>query len=210
MNTASCAIDTALAPAWRQVDEPADLVQIFDPEVQVCSWRREFDPAITAYLATPVQAGTLQTIASLHAGDRPRLPDLPAGSGREALIDDIAMLGDMLRDLLDCAAAGLRLARVKHAMCPGWHMDRTGIRLVCTYQGPGTEWLDDQGVDRRSSRLERLKDDTFIQAAPGEVVLLKGVLWQGNDGLGAVHRSPEITDDAGPRTLVTLDPLWEA
>jgi hypothetical protein len=42
------------------------------------------------------------------------------------------------------------------------------------------------------------------------VVLLKGALWQGNERLGAVHRSPEIAAGAGVRTLVTLDPLWKA
>ena len=93
-------------------------------------------------------------------------------------------------------------------MCPGWHIDRVGIRLVCTYQGPGTQWLDDQVVDRSGLHHSRIQEKTAVQAATGEIVLLKGALWQDNEALGAVHRSPELAPGAPLRTLVTLDPLW--
>jgi len=199
-----------LPPTWRQSAQIADLADIFDPAVQVCTWRREFDPAISTYLAGIEQDGPLQTLENLTAQHRPRFPSLPAGTGRAELIADLVQLRDIVQDLLGCPAVGLRLARVRHAMCPGWHIDQTGVRLVCTYQGAGTQWLDDQGIERRNSSLERMEDGTFLQAAPGEVVLLKGALWQGNEKFGAVHRSPEVADGAGLRTLVTLDPLWQA
>lgn len=210
MRSATALEDPPLLPTWRQTAQIAGLADVFDPAVQVCTWRREFDPAITAYLADLEQAGTLQTIETLTAQNRPHLPCLPAGPGRAALIGDLALLRDIVQDLLGCPAVGLRLARVRHAMCPGWHVDQTGIRLVCTYQGPGTQWLDDQSIERRNLRLGRMEESAFIQATPGEAVLLKGALWQGNESLGAVHRSPEVASGAGLRTVVTLDPLWQA
>lgn len=118
----------------------------------------------------------------------------------------IELLGDIVGELLGCDAIGLRVARIDRAMCPGWHVDHTGIRLVCTYQGPGTEWLDAQDVDRRE--LPSIKA-AFVQATPGEIVLLKGSLWQDNEAFGAVHRSP-APSPVSLRTLVTLDPLWDA
>jgi len=201
-------------PTWRAVSELADLVEIFDPDVQVCVWQRAVDASIAAYLSGLERAGTLQAIETLSAEDPPRLARLPAGPdsvpGLAALIDDLAFLREITCELLGCPAVGLRFARVDHAMCPGWHIDRVGLRLICTYEGPGTQWLADQGLDRSKPGLTRMADGVHIRAGAGDVVLLKGALWQGNERFGAVHRSPEIPPDAGARTLVTLDPLWQA
>ena len=199
---------TPAVPTWRRVPELADLAEIFDPGIQVCSWQREIDPAIGTYLSGLHQARELQVIETLSPVAQPRLEALPAGSGRASLMDDLTLLRELLCELLGCSEVGLRLARVGHAMCPGWHLDRVGIRLVCTYQGPGTEWLDNQSVERHDLHSSRTREGAAIQAFPGEIVLLKGPLWQGNDGFGAVHRSPELAPDADLRTVVTLDPLW--
>jgi hypothetical protein len=214
MTIQSSTLASTRAATWRRVSELPDLVETFDPGVQVCVWQREIDPSISAYLTGLERTGMLQAIETLSAEGRPRLARLPAGlepvPGRAALIDDLAFLREIACELLGCPAVGLRLARVGHAMCPGWHIDRVGIRLICTYEGPGTQWLDDQGVDRSVPSLARMADGAYIQAGAGEVVLLKGAFWQGNERLGAIHRSPDIAPDAGARTLVTLDPLWQA
>ena len=199
---------TPAVPTWRRVSELADLVEIFDPGVQVCAWQREIDPAIETYLAQLHQTGELQVLETLSPAAQPRLDALPGGTGRASLIEDLSLLREVVCELLDCAAAGLRLARLGHAMCPGWHVDRVGIRLVCTYQGPGTQWLDDQNTDRRDLRSDETKESALVQASPGEIVLLKGALWQGNDAFGAIHRSPCLGSSAALRTLITLDPLW--
>ncbi|PVV12282.1 MAG: hypothetical protein B6D72_08125 [gamma proteobacterium symbiont of Ctena orbiculata] len=201
---------TPAMPTWRRVPELADLVEIFDPGMQVCTWQREIDPAIGAYLSELHQTGELQVVEALSSAAKPKLDCLPAGPGRAPLIDDLSLLREIVFELMGCSEVGLRLARVGYAMCPGWHVDRTSIRLVCTYQGPGTQWLDDQDVDRRDLHSGRMGESAFIQAVPGEIVLLKGALWQGCDAFGAVHRSPELAPDSALRTLVTLDPLWRA
>ena len=199
---------TPTLPTWRRVAELADLAEIFDPDVQVCSWQRETDPAIGSYLSGLHQAGEMQVIEALSPAAQPRLESLPAGSGRASLMDDLALLSEIVCELLGCSEVGLRLARVGRAMCPGWHLDRVGIRLVCTYQGSGTEWLDNQNVKRNDLHADRMTDGAVIQAVQGEIVLLKGALWQGNDPFGAVHRSPELAPGSPLRTVVTLDPLW--
>ena len=95
-------------------------------------------------------------------------------------------------------------------MCPGWHVDRVTIRVICTYRGPGTQWLADQCVDRSSLKAPALAHDRGVSARIGEVVFLKGNGWPGNEQLGAVHRSPEVPDGGGTRIVATLDPLWPA
>jgi hypothetical protein len=199
-----------VAPTWRRVAELADLVEVFDPEVQVCSWQREIDPAIERYLSQLDPTREMQRIETLCCSVQPTLESLPAGSGRGSLIDDLALLREIVCELLGCGEIGLRFARIRHAMCPGWHVDRAGIRLVCTYLGPGTQWLDDQSIERSDLRSDEMRDGPVIQAAPGEIVLLKGSLWQYNEAFGAIHRSPELAPSTSLRTLVTLDPLWRA
>ena len=195
-------------PTWRRVPELADLVEIFDPGMQVCSWQRDINPAIESYLSQLHLTGELQILETLLPSPQPKLDGLPGGPGRAALMEDLSLLRDVVCDLLGWAAVGLRLARIGRAMCPGWHIDRVGIRLVCTYQGPGTQWLDDQDIDRRDLCPGRTEGGAFTEAIPGEIVLLKGTLWQDNEAIGAVHRSPQVAPDAALRTLVTLDPVW--
>jgi len=74
-------------------------------------------------------------------------------------------------------------------------------------QGGGTDWLDNQTVDRD---LLGKTDNPFFQKAniqnlnAGDVALLKGESWIGNSGRGLVHRSPEIINGES-RLLLTLD-----
>ncbi|MEJ2630706.1 MAG: DUF1826 domain-containing protein [Acidihalobacter sp.] len=209
MSEANVALEAIpVVPIWRRVSELADLVEIFDPAVQVCSWRREIDPAIETYLSQLHQTGALHVLETLSPAAQPRLNALPGVTGRASLIEDLSLLREVVCELLGCVAAGLRLARVGRAMCPGWHVDRVGIRLVCTYQGSGTQWLDDQNIDRRDLSPGRMKENAFIEASSGEIVLLKGALWQDNNTFGAIHRSPGLRSSASLRTLITLDPLW--
>lgn len=199
---------TSTAPTWRRVSELADLIEIFDPTVQICTWQRGVDADIETYLSQLDQTQELQLLETLSPNSQLKLDHLPEGPGRALLMEDLSLLREVLCELLDCATVGLRLARVGRAMCPGWHVDRDGIRLVCTYQGPGTQWLADQDVDRGDLRPDPTGEEAYIQAVPGEIVLLKGSLWQGNEAYGAVHRSPDLGFSTAFRTLITLDPLW--
>ena len=126
----------------------------------------------------------------------------------------------MLGELLDAATIGFRLEVVGKAMCPRLHVDRVGIRLLCTYRGPGTGWVEDASVDRRflGAASGGQPDETSglllaghrIEAIPPfAVALLKGSLWQGNGGRGIVHRSPAVAAEQAPRVLLAMDAGWE-
>jgi len=197
-----------VVPNWRRVSELVDLAEIFEPDAQVRTWARPIDPRILTYLESIAHVDTHQRIETLASGERPELDALPAGEGRDQLVEDIAQLSEILCELMDCPAVGLRGTRVEHAMCPKWHIDRVPLRMLCTYEGPGTEWLEDQEVDRSQLANPEVIEMPCHRAAVGEVVLLKGSLWQSNETKGAIHRSPVIAHDAGRRTLISLDPLW--
>lgn len=200
-------------------DDPLSLTRIFDAEIQLAQWRRPVDTSIAHWLdanANDLGYGFRQT---LSPGQAPELGKLPAGAGRDALTQDLALLAEMLGELLDAPTIGLRLEVVRQAMCPRLHVDRVGIRMLCTYRGPGTEWVEEAAVDRRflgaASGGKPDENSGLLQPGhhiehipPYTVALLKGCLWQGNNGRGIVHRSPKVPEQQGPRVLVALDAGW--
>ena len=176
----------------------AGLAAIFEPEVQICYLHRRppaaLSAAIDAHHASAWHARrdivSLASSSSVEWGER-----FPA-----VLKDDIAWLLEIYSDLIGCDAIGIRFEVLSEAMCPGFHVDQCGIRLICTYRGPGTEWALPGSRGAAQASVE--------QASAFSIVLVKGGLWQGNAGRGGIHRSPELPAGNPPRLLLTLDALW--
>lgn len=140
----------------------------------------------------------------------------PEGPGLEALVADYRWLLDLFATIADSEELGVRLAVATSRTCPRFHVDQVTLRLICTWQGPATEWLEHRDVNRRSLGSQGsgvlgrgpdpLCDHPRIkQLSTFDVGLMKGEAWLGNAGRGLVHRSP---DPAGePRVMITLDAL---
>jgi len=214
-------IDTNTSIAMRAASEsgaPGVLGDIYQEQCNIAIWQR----TLSADLISGVEE-LLRSKRSLQTSLRVT-PDSALASVREILqghpcaidlSEDIAGLVEMFSSLFDLDHVGLRLTTLNHAMCPRFHVDRVPCRLVTTYQGPATQWLPHLQVDR--SKLgagnNGLSDETsgMYQAAEdiqqincGDVALIKGELWQGNEGAGLVHRSP-APKLGEPRLLLTLD-----
>jgi ATP-dependent Clp protease ATP-binding subunit ClpA len=101
---------------------------------------------------------------------------------------------------------GGRLNRLlDKAMCPRFHVDHVPVRLITTYAGIGSQWLREGVMDRRLlSRPEAEPTERIEQIHCGEVALLKGTKWHGNEGHGLIHRSPAVKADER-RLILTLD-----
>ena len=196
-----------------------DLLTIFEADRQIAIVERTPDPAISAYLDCVAHLLGRGFRIELNAGKNLPAHLLPEQAGREMLAEDIAFIAEAYSDLMGCTTVGLRLEVVRHAMCPRFHVDHTGIRLLCTYRGAGTEWLDDRFADR--SRLgtvsNGLSDEEsgivtqstgIYKVPPFAIALLKGSAWQGNVGGGIIHRSPPVSPHTAPRVLLALDALW--
>ncbi|MGK0250458.1 MAG: hypothetical protein ACI910_003227 [Oleispira sp.] len=88
-------------------------------------------------------------------------------------------------------------------------------RLVVTFGGPRTEWLQESNLDRNSRGLGAkgktdkesgvFHEQQHIQPLGiQEVALLKGSAWEGNEHYALAHRSPHL--DLGlTRLLLNLD-----
>lgn len=204
---------------WAAASQPAVWAEIYEPEVYLAAWQRSLDASV--YRAAEQVVAQSPGFGLLRSG-RPGalreelLARLPASKDMALLVADIGQLLDMMMELFAPPALGLRLEVAERANCPRFHVDRLGVRLVCTYWGPATEWLEHDAVDRTwlGPRSVDVSDEdcglirpghAIRQAQTGDALLLKGEGWDGNDGRGVVHRSPPL--QGGERRLVlSVDP----
>lgn len=199
-------------------DSPEVMTAIYEEQINLVILQRSLPGAVTNYCQKLVDHNpnfNLRLAINHKAASESLKSSLPDLAGQSAFIEDLALLLEMYRCLFDLDEAGLRLQVLDRAMCPRFHIDKLGCRLVSTYQGQGTEWLRNCDVDRSKLGAGNmgLSDDesglypdaaSIQQVSNGDVVLLKGDGWYGNEGLGAVHRSPAVSLNE-KRVVVTMD-----
>jgi hypothetical protein len=200
-----------------QGEQPAILADIYEEEVNIAIWQRSLSANLmdTANKLLESNPGFQMSLTVTPDDAKSGIYHYLNKDEYSELIGDIAELVDMFCCLFELDRAGLRLTALDTAMCPRFHVDRVPGRLVTTYQGVATEWLPHQQVDR--SKLGRgsqgladnksglFQRETDVQQLDfGDVAILKGELWEGNEGAGLVHRSPALPDSE-KRLLLTLD-----
>ncbi|WP_171036739.1 DUF1826 domain-containing protein [Pseudoalteromonas ruthenica] len=197
------------------------LPSIYQPAHNIVIWKRALDSTIRGQIQTLIQAqpnlaltSTVSAKSVLHTLQS----NFDNHQDYQALFSDISTLVDMFSCLLDCEHVGLRLKVISQAMCPRFHIDRVPVRLVTTYQGPGSQWLahadadysklgsGNQGLSDEKSGLYRHAEHIH-QLQAGDVALLKGQLWPDGEHSALVHRSPPQHDQQ-PRLLLTLDGIF--
>jgi hypothetical protein len=197
-------------------DRPTELRQVLNSDINLCLWKRPDQPEIT------------RELSALRASD---LPDVRCRTSPTSFDDDVSMLliqsgldpirfkywRDDLRGLADLffSVSGgrdvvLRLETKDDDGCRRFHIDRTHLRLLCTYRGLGTEWLTNAQVDRdaqangaSNERIIRFGEPSRFE--PFWVGILKGSAYPGNARRGLVHRSPSIAGSGQTRVLFCLD-----
>ena len=194
------------------------LTHIYDEPINIAVYQRNLDERIVSYSQNLMQdhpqfnlrsvINCEKIVTSLNA----LIPDLPE---QPAFVADLALLIDMYACLFDLDEVGLRVQVLDRAMCPRFHTDKLGCRLVSTYQGTATEWLYNQDVDRSklgagSLGLSDAESGLYKEASAinrlneGDIVLLKGDGWFNNEEQGIVHRSPAVAKGS-KRLVVTMD-----
>ena len=197
--------------------DPKVLADIYQDDINIAIWQRtiseRLEDAVEQFLAGDSRFETAMTVSpdNAHAG----IIEATGGTAPTEFADNVAELVDMFCCLFGLHRAGLRLAALSRAMCPRFHVDRVPCRLITTYCGVATEWLPHRAVDRSKlgpgangrSDLESglfSNQSDIQQLSCGDVALLKGELWTGNEDAGLVHRSPAVPAGEN-RLLLTLD-----
>ena len=206
-----------LRPVIRQVqgDTPKALTGILDDGVNLALWQRQLPAHIADFgrLLLSLNEPLAEALSLEMPGDdaEPNLHCLASGfsdlEGYEGFIADVSWLVSAFACLLGAQRIGLRLRVLDKAMCPRFHVDHVPVRLITTYAGIGSQWLKEGAMDRRQlgkPEAEPQDDSRIQQITSGEVALLKGEKWHGNEGFGLIHRSPQPAP--GERRLIlTLD-----
>ena len=195
---------------------PERLTEIYQDDVNLAVWQRQQSPPLLEEDARALlRSGGLyeHKVVLRSASDVDRA--MPGIANYPHLAADLRLLTEMFCCLFDLRACGLRMNALRSEMCPKFHIDHVPCRLICTYNGPATEWLPHEAVDRRKlgKGSQGLSDaDSGLYTSPtdicqlnaGDVALLKGEQWSGNEGAGLVHRSPYVPEGE-TRLLLTLD-----
>ncbi|GAA0558321.1 DUF1826 domain-containing protein [Halomonas salifodinae] len=192
------------------------LPKIFHDDTNLAVMRRQLDADLAASVAAQLavdrrldwrwRGGVGEALAE------DLLNHLPRPSQAKPLVEDITLICEAMAYLFDTQTIGVRLQRLEGAMCPRFHVDNLAVRLVSTYAGAGSEWLPEPAVERaglgapRPGKPDPLRDAQSIRRLGcGDIALLKGEGWVGNEGRGLVHRSPQPAPGE-PRLLLALDP----
>lgn len=107
-----------------------------------------------------------------------------------------------------------RLAVVSGVRCPKWHEDYVDLRLIKSYCGSGTDWIDPNDLPTRFLNFFRaradmdliaLNSEDIIHGECGDTIVIPGRKRQLKvpDSVPVLHRSP-ITEENCRRLLFTV------
>jgi hypothetical protein len=164
---------------------------IFDPNVSLVVWQRPaslHDAAADVWPQFPQRY--MRSIGARNATPRVIAGELALAT-ESPVANDVAMLCELFATITGATTLGLRVDITAQATCPRFHVDRVMLRLMITYRGPGTEWLDHDGI-HQAQRLD--------------VLFAKGESWPDLECEPCQHRSPAPLPGQ-TRVLMTLDAL---
>ena len=180
------------------------LASIKDPEVNLAIWERPSPAEAVPLLKDDLR--DLRFDCTLDELEMRLVDELEAGGydtgpQRERLVRDIAELAKRFCDLMETDEVDVRLEVVTTDSCRKFHGDYVKARLITTYLGEGTQWLEEADVARVSLDLEPLE---VKQLGAGDVGIFKGKLATDRP---AIHRSPPIGSTGEKRLLLVLNPV---
>jgi hypothetical protein len=186
--------------------EEAD--RILEAETSLVLWPRVLDGSISSWLdsvlrnheptgrvlVTPKVVGRALRQITDEAG----IPDSPESRW---LLGDVADLVGLFARVSGWAMVDLRVETITHDACWRFHRDVVPFRLVTTYHGRGTQWVDSRDEE---GALRDQKDyaGPLNELTPGQVALFKGSLSARG---GIVHRSPPMAGTGRARLFVCLN-----
>ena len=191
---------------------PEVFARILEDDTNLTVWQRQLPLHIADFgeLLLSLQQPLAESLVVELANDEvpPNLTGLASSfsdiEGYEGFIADVSWLISAFACLLGARRIGVRVRALDKAMCPRFHVDQVPVRLITTYAGVGSQWLREDGISREQLGKAHAEPEDYQQMLSGEVALLKGEKWQGNEGFGLVHRSPQPL--SGERRLIlTLD-----
>ena len=198
-------------PANAQVaTKPSDLKDILDvsKNISISPWSPSTE------LRDAIDSCPYNTLPELdkviEPGEIPNLSDMVESPLGKKLLSELNPMISNFAALLPQQKIRVMLMRTLGRTCPLFHVDRVTLRMLCTFRGPGTEWLADCDVMRKGlghgDNSKVLAAGGVVYAVPTHhICVLKGDAFKGNTGRGIVHRSPSVPGNSGGRWYLRVD-----
>ena len=185
------------------------LTAIGEPSTDLVIWKRALPLQLRDWLnQIPVSALPDLRVLIKPGELRPALEPLlskcgmRAGDMRDLLIADIAKLVQVFSRITTSAHVDVRLERVEDDACWKFHRDSVDARLLTTYRGPATEWVQPEHGERAILEQESFSGP-LEHLGVHDVALFTGT--EAGTGMGIVHRSPPIVGTGFTRLLLCLN-----
>jgi Protein of unknown function (DUF1826) len=120
------------------------------------------------------------------------------------LVEDVTFLARLFQELTGASDLLVRLEAVDNDGCARFHTDNVRFRLISTYRGPGTQWID-PGILAEQPAGNDLSDHAVRQFDRGSVAIMRGGKDATPDCPGVLHRSPPIEGTGVTRLFLAID-----
>lgn len=193
-----------LARPAHSANHPSVLEAIASEDCNLAIWQRmpfaDFAPLMTD---TARDLRFESALADLPDALRQGLAENGFGGAalHPVLARDAALLAGLFCKALDLGRFELRLEVVRTDSCRKFHADYVTARLITTYVGEGTDWIDDADAARVAAGREPQRINRLNRF---DVGLFKGKLATDRP---AIHRSPPIAETGTARLLMVLNPV---
>ena len=185
------------------------LAAISNPGMELVIWRRALPMCLQTWLERmdascfPDMRVLVQP-SDLRRAVEPHLDDcgMPPGDVRDLLLGDVDDLVSAFARITQSDLVDVRLERVSHDACWKFHRDCVEARLLTTYRGPATEWVQPHDAARALREQTRFKGP-IERLRIHDVAIFKGSCT--GPGSGIVHRSPPIAGTGQTRLLLCLN-----
>ena len=190
-------------------DAAEGLAAINRPDLELVIWRRALPQCLRNWMEH-VDVADFRDIHILiqpQALRRALLPlldasGMPPGDMRNLLIGDVDDLVSGFSRVARTDLVDVRLECVTTDACWKFHRDCVEARLLTTYRGPATEWIQPIHAERALSEQKGF-EGPVEQFRNNDVAIFKGSCAE--PGSGIVHRSPPIADTGRTRLLLCLN-----
>jgi Protein of unknown function (DUF1826) len=149
-------------------------------------------------------------LAAIESGLRQGLAEAGFGPDWLAnwLVEDIGAWGRLFQEVTGADRLRIRLESVEDDACRRFHTDNMRYRLVCTYRGPGTQWIE----PRMAADLPvgaPMPEAAIRQLERGTVAIMRGGKQATTEAPGLLHRSPPIAGAGVTRLFLAIDDLGD-
>lgn len=195
---------------WKISDSASQLSCIHEDDRNIAIWRRSI-----GHLSNEVDRLVRRRADLRISGDLELIIDKLERNTKTAdcnlFVGDVRQLLEEFTNITGNTSFKVFLGTVNTNMCRRFHYDMNHLRMLCTYMGPGTLWLEEENLDRNA--LEALEGNEKIvlesarirQVGEGHVAVLKGALYSAKGTKPVVHRSPTIEEAGQERLLLRID-----